>query len=276
MSKLIWDQSNDRIYETGVSNGVLYPQATDGTYPKGVAWNGLTGYTESPSGADETALYADNIKYLSIRAAEDIGATIECFNVPDEFLDIDGTRELIKGVRVFQQVRKNFGFVCKTILGNDVADNDYSYKIHILYNGSVSPTERGYATVNESPDAMTFSYEVATTPIAMPNGLKASALIVIDASKYVTTEEKATLKALEDVLFGSDDTYAETEDATPQAGVTYYTRSGAGTSQSPYVYTEFEGDSFVQGTTYYVKEEHSARLPLPEEIFSILGGSNVG
>lgn len=276
MSKLIWDQSNERIYETGVSNGVLYPQDENGLYPVGYAWNGLTGYTESPSGADETALYADNMKYLSIRAAEDIGATIECFNVPDAFLDIDGTRELIKGVRVFQQVRKNFGFVCKTILGNDVKDNDYSYKIHILYNGSVSPTERGYATVNESPDAMTFSYEVATTPIEMPNGLKASALIVIDASKFTTTEEKAALKALEDVLFGSDDTYTETSDETPQAGVTYYTRSGAGTAQSPYTYTEFTGSTFDSGTTYYVKVVNGARLPLPNEVYSILGGSTVG
>lgn len=275
MPKLIWDQASERIYETGVSNGVLYPQDDNGLYPVGYAWNGLTGYTESPSGADETALYADNMKYLSIRAAEDIGATIECYNVPDAFLDIDGTRELITGVRVFQQVRKNFGFVCKTILGNDVKDNDYSYKIHILYNGSVSPTERGYASVNESPDAMTFSYEVATTPIEMPNGLKASALIVIDASKFTTTEQLNNLKALEDVLFGADNTYAETTDTTPQAGVTYYTRSGSGTAQSPYVYTEFEGSTFVEGTTYYVEVVNAARLPLPEEIFGILSG-NVG
>lgn len=273
MPKLIWDQASERIYETGVSNGVLYPQDDNGLYPVGYAWNGLTGYTESPSGADETALYADNMKYLSIRAAEDIGATIECYNVPDAFLDIDGTRELIAGVRVFQQVRKNFGFVCKTILGNDVKDNDYSYKIHILYNGSVSPTERGYASVNESPDAMTFSYEVATTPIEMPNGLKASALIVIDASKFTTTEQQNNLKALEDVLFGADNTYAETTDATPQAGVTYYTRSGSGTAQSPYVYTEFEGSTFDSGTTYYVEVVNAARLPLPEEIFAILSGS---
>ena len=273
MSKLVWDEASKRMYQTGVSDGVFYKQATDGTYPKGVAWNGLTQYTESPSGADETKLYADNIKYLSIRAAEDLGATIACYDAPDEFLDVDGTTELITGVRVHQQVRKSFGFVCKTIVGNDVDDNDFSYKIHILYNCSVSPSERGYATVNESPEAITLSYTVSTTPIKMPNGAKASALITIDAWKFTTTEQKAALKALEDVLFGADNTYAETTDATPQAGVTYYTRSGAGTAQSPYVYTEFEGSTFEQGTTYYVEVVNDARLPLPEEIITILGGS---
>lgn len=275
MSRIVWDDPKDRLYETGIRNVVLYVQNENAEYPAGVAWNGVSSLSESPSGADETKIWADDMKYLSIRAAEELGVTLECYTYPDEFMECDGSRAMIPGVYVGQQVRKPFGLCYRTTLGNDIKDNDYSYKLHLLYNATASPSERGYQTINDSPETITFSYELSTTPINMPNGLKASALITIDASKFTTEQQLANLAALEAVLYGSDGTtsYVATEDLTPQSGKTYYTRSG---SAEPYTYTEFTGSEFAQGTTYYEKVTTgatTARLPLPAEVYRILSAT---
>lgn len=209
---LDWDAPVDRLYETGIDRVVLYKQDSSGAYLKGVAWNGVTGVTESPSGADETALYADNIKYLSIRSAEQIGGTIEAYTYPDEWKECDGRRSLATGIEVSQQVRKSFGLAYRTILGNDIEDNDYSYKIHLFYNLTAAPSERAYATINDSPEAITFSWELTSTPINMPNGLKASALITIDASKA----DPEALAELEQILYG---TPADTTADPPVAAI---------------------------------------------------------
>lgn len=198
MSKIVWDQTGEKLYETGVKNGVLYPQAEGGTYPKGVAWNGLTAVTESPSGAEATALYADDIKYLNLVSAEEFGATIEAYMYPKEFEECDGTAEIAPGVSIGQQARKTFGMSYKTTLGNDVDNNDYGYKLHIIYGALASPSEKGYATINDSPEAITFSWEVKTTPVAVKD-FKPTASIVIDSTKV----KPEKLKALEDILYGT-------------------------------------------------------------------------
>ena len=203
MSKIVWDQTGEKLYETGVKNGVLYPQAEGGTYPKGVAWNGLTAVTESPSGAEATALYADDIKYLNLVSAEEFGATIEAYMYPKEFEECDGTAEIAPGVSIGQQARKTFGMSYKTTLGNDVDNNDYGYKLHIIYGALASPSEKGYSTINDSPEAITFSWEVKTTPVAV-NGFKPTASLVIDSTK-VKAEK---LKALEDILYGATEAEA--------------------------------------------------------------------
>ena len=203
MSKLIWDQTGERFYETGVNQGVLYPQGANGTYPKGVAWNGLTAVTESPSGAEATPLYADNIKYLNLISAEEFGATIEAYTYPDEFAQCDGSAEIANGVMIGQQSRKTFGLSYKTTLGNDVEGNDHGYKLHIIYGALAAPSEKGYATINDSPEAITFSWEVTTTPVSV-TGFKPTASIVIDSTKVNASK----LAALEDILYGADQTEA--------------------------------------------------------------------
>lgn len=197
--KLVWDQTSERLYETGVKMGVLYPQDEAGTYPKGVAWNGLTAVTESPSGAEATALYADDIKYLNLMSAEEFAATVEAYTYPDEFAECDGSASIAKGVSIGQQKRKAFGLCYRTILGNDVAGNDYGYKIHIIYGAMAAPSEKEYASVNDSPEAITLSWELSTTPVSV-NGFKPTASIVIDSTK-VDTEK---LTALETILYGSE------------------------------------------------------------------------
>lgn len=199
MSKLTWDQTGERFYETGVKQGVLYPQAEGGTYPKGVAWNGLTAVTESPSGAEATPLYADDIKYLNLMSAEEFGATIEAYTYPDEFAQCDGSAEIAKGVSIGQQARKAFGMSYKTTLGNDVANNDYGYKLHLIYGALAAPSEKAYATINDSPEAITFSWEVTTTPVSV-KGFKPTANITIDSTKV----DKDKLAALEAILYGGD------------------------------------------------------------------------
>lgn len=199
MSKLTWDQTGERFYETGVKQGVLYPQAEGGTYPKGVAWNGLTAVTESPSGAEATPLYADDIKYLNLMSAEEFGATIEAYTYPDEFAQCDGSAEIAKGVSIGQQARKAFGMSYKTTLGNDVANNDYGYKLHLIYGALAAPSEKAYATINDSPEAITFSWEVTTTPVSV-KGFKPTANITIDSTKV----DKGKLTALEAILYGGD------------------------------------------------------------------------
>lgn len=198
MSKLIWDKTGERYYETGVKNGVLYIP-TEGVYSKGVAWNGLTAVTESPSGAEATALYADDMKYLSLYSAEEFGATIEAYTYPDEFAQCDGSGELAKGVSIGQQTRKTFGLCYRTTIGNDTDGNDYGYKLHMIYGCMASPSEKAYATINDSPDAITFSWEVTTTPVSVA-GFKPTASITIDSTKADPTK----LAALEDILYGKD------------------------------------------------------------------------
>ena len=159
MAKLVWDESGKRLYETGVKMGVLYVQDASGAYPKGVAWNGLTAVNESPSGAEATPLYADDIKYLNLRSAEEFGATIEAYTYPDEFEACDGSAEIAVGVKIGQQTRKTFGLCYRTIVGNDVEGNDFGYKLHLIYGATAAPSEKAYATVNDSPEAVTFSWE---------------------------------------------------------------------------------------------------------------------
>ncbi len=217
MSKLTWDQTGARLYETGVKKGVLYPQATSGTYPLGVAWNGLTAVTESPSGAEATDLYADDIKYLSLMSTEEFGATVEAYTYPDEFAECDGSATVATGVTIGQQARKAFGLCYRTALGNDVSNEDYGYKLHLIYGAKASPSEKGYSTINDSPDAITFSWELNTTPVEV-TGYKPTASLVIDSTKA----DADKLAALEAILYGSD--------------------------------------------------EAEARLPLPDEVISLMGG----
>lgn len=197
MSKLVWDKTGERYYETGVKQGVLYPQAAGGTYPKGVAWNGLTNITESPSGAEATALYADDIKYLNLISTEELGGTIEAYTYPDEFAECDGSAALADGVYIGQQPRKTFGLCYRTTLGNDVDSNNYGYKLHLVYGALAAPSEKAYATINDSPEAITFSWEFSTTPVNV-NGFKPTANIVIDSTK-VDSEKLANL---EKILYG--------------------------------------------------------------------------
>ena len=203
MSKLVWDQTGERYYETGVKQGVLYPMQEGGAYTKGVAWNGLTAVTESPSGAEATALYADDIKYLNLLSTEEFGCTIEAYTYPDEFAECDGSASIATGVSIGQQKRKTFGLCYRTILGNDVDNNDHGYKLHLVYGCLAAPSEKAYATVNDSPEAITFSWEVSTTPVAV-KGFKPTACITIDSTK--ATPEK--LSALEDILYGGTDSEA--------------------------------------------------------------------
>ena len=196
MAKIEWDKTGERLYETGVKNGVLYVQV-DGAYPKGVAWNGLTAVTESPSGAEATPLYADDIKYLNLLSAEEFGATIEAYTYPDEFAECDGSASLATGVMIGQQARKTFGLCYRTTIGNDTDGNDHGYKLHIIYGALAAPSEKAYATINDSPEAITFSWEVTTTPVNV-TGAKPTASITIDSTK--ATPEKLT--ALEKILYG--------------------------------------------------------------------------
>lgn len=199
MSKLVWDQTGEHYYETGVKMGVLYPQSASGTYPKGVAWNGLTAVTESPSGAEATPLYADDTKYLNLYSAEEFGATIEAYTYPDEFAECDGSAEVATGVTIGQQKRKAFGLCYRTTIGNDTEGNDHGYKIHIIYGAMASPSEKAYATINDSPEAITFSWEVTTTPVSV-SGFKPTASVTIDSTKV----NEAKLKQLEAILYGDN------------------------------------------------------------------------
>lgn len=203
MAKLVWDKSGERYYETGVKMGVLYVQEA-GAYPKGVAWNGLTAVTESPSGAEASPLYADDIKYLNLMSAEEFGGTIEAYMYPDEFKPCVGESELAGGVTIGQQARKAFGFCYRTALGNDTDGTEHGYKLHIIYNALASVSEKAYATINDSPEAITFSWEFSTTPVEV-EGFKPTSIVTIDSTKV----DKAKLEALEAKLYGG-----ESEEAT--------------------------------------------------------------
>ena len=216
--KLVWDQIGERLYETGVDRGVVYPQV-GGAYPKGAAWNGLTAVTESPSGAEPTPLYANNYKYLELMSAEEFGGTIEAYMYPDEFAECNGLKDMAEGVKVAQQPRKPFGFSYRNIIGNDTDKNAYGYKIHLVYGAMASPSEKANNTVNESPEVEPMSWEFTTTPVAIGEGFSPAAHIAIDSTKV----DAEKLAALEAILYGSG--------------------------------------------------EEEARLPLPAELLTILGGA---
>lgn len=203
MSKITWDEDGTRLYETGTRKGVLYPKIATGSqagkYSKGVPWNGLTAVTESPSGAEETKLFADDVKYLSLFSAEEFGGTIEAYTYPDEFAQCDGSAEIATGIMAGQQTRIGFGLCYRTVLGNDTQGENYGYKLHIIYGAMASPSDKSYATINDNPEAITFSWEYTTTPVTINDYYKPTASIVIDSTKI----DSATLAALEDVLYGS-------------------------------------------------------------------------
>lgn len=205
MSRIIWDATGERFYETGVKQAVLYPKDASGNYPKGVAWNGLTAVTESPSGAEANPLFADDTKYVILMSKEEFGATIEAYTYPDEFAACDGSASVMDGVTIGQQKRTAFGLCYRTVLGNDVSFDSFGYKLHIIYDSLASPSEKNYATVNDSPEAVTFSWEISSTPVAV-KGHEPTATMTIDSSKV----DPDRLKALEDVLYGTD---VEGEDA---------------------------------------------------------------
>ena len=199
MSKLVWDQVGEKLYETGTKKGVLYLQAANGTYPMGYAWNGLTSVSETPDGGDANDIYADDIKYLVLRGVENFGGTIEAYTYPPEFEECDGTAQIATGVKIGQQTRKKFGLSYRSRIGNDTEGDSLGYKLHLVYGCSANPSERGYQTVNDSPEAITFSWEISTTPISM-DGYKPVSLITIDSTKV----DSDKLAALETILYGSE------------------------------------------------------------------------
>lgn len=201
MAKVKWDQTGERLYETGVDRGVVYPQASNGSYPKGAGWNGLTAVTESPSGAEPTPLWANNHKYLTLMSAEEFGATIEAYTYPDEFAECDGSAKLAKGVRIGQQKRKTFGFTYRTKVGNDVDGESYGYKLHLVYGALAAPSEKNRQTINEDPEATTMSWEVSTTPVEV-EGFEPTSHLEIDS----TTADPEKLASLETILYGKDPT----------------------------------------------------------------------
>lgn len=200
--RLVWDAIGERLYETGVRNCVLYP-VENKEYPKGVAWNGITQISENPSGADSNPIYADDIKYLNLISAEEFGANISAYTYPDEFAVCDGSASPADGVIIGQQTRKQFGLCYRTVIGNDTDGTDYGYKLHLIYGAQAAPSERGYQTINDSPEAIEFSWELTTTPVNVA-GYKPTACIHIDSTKV----NKDNLATLEDILYGTD-----TEDA---------------------------------------------------------------
>lgn len=267
--RLSWDAVGEHKYETGNDHAVVYPyDTTNKSYHGGVAWNGITGYTESPSGAEETKLYADNIKYLSLRSAEDFGATITAYTYPDLVGELDGSATPVKGIRVYQQARKAFGFCIRTIVGNDVELNDHGYKLHLVYGMTMSPSERAHSTVNDSPEAIEFSWECSSNPVAV-KGYKPTALLTIESTEV----DADKLAAFEDILYGTDateDSYVVTSDTSFLPDKTYYEKSGD-------VYTATSDVTMDPEKTYYEKiEGHDAteaRLPMPDEVIEFFGAT---
>ena len=204
MARLIWDEVGQRFFETGVKNGVLYVQDNDGAYKNGVVWNGLTAVTESPSGAEETPLYADDVKYLTLRSAEEFGATVEAYTYPEEFEQCDGSASIANGVTIGQQARRAFGLCYRTSVGNDIQGQNFSYKLHLIYGCTVAPSEKSYSTINDNPEAITFSWELSTVPVPV-DGFSPTASLVIDASKV----DEGKMQQLEDALFGNESNEAK-------------------------------------------------------------------
>lgn len=263
--RLEWDKTGEHFYETGVDHGVVYPLANDGTMPSGYAWNGLSNVSESPSGAEATEIYADNIKYLNIISAEQFAATIEAYYYPPQFAVLDGTATPSKGVNIGQQSRGAFGFAYRSLLGNDVKGNDLGYKLHLLYGLTASPSEKGYSTVNDSPEAITFSWECKSTPVNV-TGYKPTSLITIDST--IVLPER--LKAFEDILYGTNGSFSyNTFTGTAfDATETYYEQVGG----SYVVTTDTDPDA---SKTYYTRTESGGtvgRMPLPDEVISFFAG----
>lgn len=213
MSKIVWGETGKKYYETGTRDVVLYPKSSSGTYPLGVAWNGVSAVSEKPSGAESNPIYADDVKYIDLRSAETFGGTIEAYTYPDEFMECDGSLEVVSGVKVGQQSRKAFGLAFTTVKGDDVDFNDAGDLIHLIYNATASPAERAYKTINESPEAITFSWEFTTTPIDIgtftinsnERTLKKSAILTIDTAKVLAgTDGETRLNLLKDYLYGKD------------------------------------------------------------------------
>ena len=266
--KLAWDATGERLYETGVKNCALfvYNNSTK-AYGNGVAWNGISKVSEKPTGAEAKAIYADDMKYLNLFSAEEFEATINAYMYPDEFAQCDGSAELGTGVTIGQQNRKTFGLVYKTTLGNDTENNDYGYKLHVIYGCMAQPSQKEYGTINDSPEAIDFSWEIKTTPVNV-DGFKPTATVIIDSTKTAA----AKLTQIENALYGTDGTIsysAKTPTANPKAeGL--YERSG---SAGSYVYTLTEDTTPESGKTYYEKVEtggSAATLLLPDQIKAIL------
>ena len=226
MAKLVWDALGEHFYETGVDHVVLYRLDANNAYTKGYAWNGVSSISESPSGGDANPIWADNIKYLNLRAVEEYGSTIECYTYPDEFAECNGEGQPASGIAIGQQTRKTFGLSYRTIVGNDASGNDYGYKLHLVYGCTASPSEKSYSTVNDSPEAGTFSFELSTVPVAVP-GYKNTALLTIDSTKFTT----AQMTALETLLYGGEGQNADAQLPTPETvlttlGLTYDEQTG--------------------------------------------------
>ena len=266
MSVLVWDAIGEHFYETGTKKGVLYPQSAGGTYPAGVAWNGLTGFTASPEGGDPNDIYADDIKYLALRGTENFNGTITAYTYPDEWAECDGSATLAPGVTIGQQPRKTFGFSCVTTLGNDTELDNHGYKIHLLWGASASPSERAYQTINDSPEPIEFSWDITTVPVNV-TGHKPTAHMEIDSTKV----SSAALTALEEALYGTNNTapYLPTPDQvlaiiTGNSKTYVYTLVSSPTgnpSTSDYYvrlgndYIKSTDTSVVSGTSYYTREE---------------------
>lgn len=266
MGKIKWDQIGERKYKTGVDHGVLYLYKNGG-YTNAVPWNGLTTVTKSPTGAEPTKLYADNMEYLSIQSAESLGLTIECYTYPNEFAACNGETELAEGISLGQQRRNTFGFAYRNKIGNDIENEDYGFELNLVYGCTASPSEQSNQTINESPEASTFSYEISTTPVNVsgvgPDGkpYKPSATIIIDSTKI----DREKLVMLEGILYGKDGTYDKTSDTFIDSSKDYYELVNG-------VYEKTEDTNFVDGKDYYeLTEEGSVgRLPLPDEIKSLM------
>lgn len=250
MTKLHWDGVGEKRYETGVDHGVLYIPNGSGVYDDGVAWNGLQSVTESPSGAEPNAQYADNLKYLNLTSAEEFGATLEAFTYPDEFNEFDGSASPVPGVRIGQQSRKSFGLSYRTKIGNDVEGDDLGYKLHLVYGATASPSEKAYSTVNDSPEPITFSWEIATVPVQVP-GFKPTSIITIDSTEV----DAGDLQDLEDFLYGTAGT--DPSLPTPAAIIAIF---GTGlTVVTPTAPTYNSGTKVitipaVTGVTYYIND----------------------
>lgn len=256
MPRLFWDTIGKRYYETGVRRGVLwvmnrYKEGSNiATYNTGVAWNGLTAITETPSGAEETALYADDIKYLSLRSTEEFGCTIEAYTYPNEFMLCDGTIEASDGTVIGQQKRLTFAFSYVTTVGNDTDGNDYGYKLHIIYGCTASPSERAYSSINDSPEAITFSWEVSTIPVDVP-GFKPTSIITIDSTK-LTEDTKVGFQSIQDILYGSFDNQGALHAAAKKSDGTHYTVPE------------------ILGYEWFITENHVSQLLMPEHIIRIM------
>ena len=261
--RLVWDQTGERLYETGVEQGAVYPQANDGTYPAGEAWNGLTGVTQSPSGAEPTALYANNKKYLTLMSTEEFACTIESYTYPDSFAECDGSASIGQGVTIGQQKRRSFGLAYKTLLGNDVQGDAYAYKLHLIYGLQASPSERAYATVNDSPEAATMSWECNSTPVDVSANHKPTACLEVDSTKADPTK----LKALEDILYGTNPTLLAEQPGDWTANYANYLEFKDGE------YTAVAGDAGsapAWAADKYYTPGTAARLPLPAEVAELM------